>query len=338
MDINKKFIGFIIFILLIPITYSNGGCIKVADDIFVQLSSAPLVPVVNKQTSFLFSFGNKEGLIKEEINGKLWIAKDEEKILTKDFKVKDGIYDLKHTFKNPGLYEIFLEFNFNNKTYAPEDFLIEVKEEKSEEKPKKTKKAKKTSEEATEAVEPMEAPGLPPVDPTVDSATPTATEAVRAGEGSGAGTYAPDLAPESEPRWLRLGLAPPKRRSPEPVIPVAIEGSVIKTPPFIFEPWSTNLSDQDRAILEKIATIMKGQPEAVPKLKVAAYTDNSGDPAINEALTIARANVVKAYLILKEVGVHRLEAHGFGEANPLVSNDTKEGRVQNRRVEFHILK
>lgn|SRR3989338_4924125 len=126
------YIVFIIFILLIPITYSNGGCIKVADDIFVQLSSAPLVPVVNKQTSFLFSFGNKEGLIKEEINGKLWIAKDEEKILTKDFKVKDGIYDLKHTFKNPGLYEIFLEFNFNNKTYAPEDFLIEVKEEKSD--------------------------------------------------------------------------------------------------------------------------------------------------------------------------------------------------------------
>ena len=126
------YIVFIIFILLIPITYSNGGCIKVADDIFVQLSSAPLVPVVNKQTSFLFSFGNKEGLIKEEINGKLWIAKNEEKILTKDFKVKDGIYDLKHTFKNPGLYEIFLEFNFNNKTYAPEDFLIEVKEEKSD--------------------------------------------------------------------------------------------------------------------------------------------------------------------------------------------------------------
>ena len=121
-----------IFALLIPITYSNGGCIKVADDIFVQLSSALLVPVVNKQASFLFSFGNKEGLIKEEINGKLWIAKNEEKILTKDFKVKDGIYDLKHTFKNPGLYEIFLEFNFNNKTYAPEDFLIEVKEEKSD--------------------------------------------------------------------------------------------------------------------------------------------------------------------------------------------------------------
>src|SRR3989338_7265466 len=121
-----------IFALLIPITYSNGGCIKVADDILMQLSSSPLVPIVNKEASFLISFGNKEGLIKEEINGKLWIAKDDEKILTKDFKIKDGIYDLKHTFKNPGLYEIFLDFKIGNKTYMPEDFLIEVKEEKSD--------------------------------------------------------------------------------------------------------------------------------------------------------------------------------------------------------------
>ena len=126
------YIVFIIFILLIPITYSNGGCIKVADDIFVQLSSAPLVPVVNKQTLFLISFGNNGGLINKDINGKLKIVKNDDLVLEKDFKVKDGIYDLKHTFKNPGLYEIFLEFNFNNKTYAPEDFLIEVKEEKSD--------------------------------------------------------------------------------------------------------------------------------------------------------------------------------------------------------------
>ncbi|MBI3026997.1 hypothetical protein HYY70_02695 [Candidatus Woesearchaeota archaeon] len=121
-----------IFALLIPISYSNGGCIKVADDILVQLSSSPLVPIVNKEASFLISFGNKEGLINEEINGKLKIIKNDDLALEKDFKVKDGIYDLKHTFKNSGLYEIFLEFDYKNKTYIPEDFLIEVKEEKSD--------------------------------------------------------------------------------------------------------------------------------------------------------------------------------------------------------------
>lgn len=121
-----------IFALLIPIIYSNGGCIKIADDIFVQLSSSPLVSIVNKQTSFLISFGNNSGLINKEINGKLKIVKNDDLVLEKDFKIKDGIYDLKHTFKNPGLYDIFLDFKIGNKTYMPEDFLIEVKEEKSD--------------------------------------------------------------------------------------------------------------------------------------------------------------------------------------------------------------
>ena len=132
IKMNKKIIAIIIFISLIPFTYSNGGCIKVADDILVQLSSSPIVPIANKQASFLISFGNKSGLINEEINGKLKITKKEETILIKDFKIKDGILDLKHTFENPGLYDIFLNFNIGNKIYAPEDFLIEVKgQEKS---------------------------------------------------------------------------------------------------------------------------------------------------------------------------------------------------------------
>ena len=126
---KKVIIFLIVLILLLPFSFSNGGCLKIADDIFVQLSSAPLVPIADKQASFLISFGNKSGLVNEEINGKLKIIKKEETILIKDFKIKDGILELKHTFKSSGLYELFLEFNFNNKTYTPEDFLIEVKEQ-----------------------------------------------------------------------------------------------------------------------------------------------------------------------------------------------------------------
>ena len=126
---KKVIIFLIILILLLPFSFSNGSCIKVADDILVQLSSSPIVPIANKQASFLISFGNKSGLINEEINGKLKIIKKEEAILIKDFQIKDCILDLKHTFKSPGLYEIFLEFEIGNKSYAPEDFLIEVKDE-----------------------------------------------------------------------------------------------------------------------------------------------------------------------------------------------------------------
>ena len=120
-----------IFALLIPISYSNGGCIKIADDILVQLSSAPIVPIAGKQVSYLFSFGDRDvNLINKEIDGVLKIVKNDEIVFTKSFKIKDGILDLKHTFKSPGLYEIFLDFKIENKTYTPENFLIEVKEEK----------------------------------------------------------------------------------------------------------------------------------------------------------------------------------------------------------------
>lgn len=115
-----------LFLLFIPFSYANGGCIKLADDVFVQMSHAPHVPKVNEKTSFLFSFGNNEGLINQEIDGQLKLMKGEDIILAKDFQIKDGVLELKHEFNNPGLYEIFLEFNVNGKDYMPEDFVVEV--------------------------------------------------------------------------------------------------------------------------------------------------------------------------------------------------------------------
>ena len=122
----RKVILFIIFILMLPIANANGGCIKLADDIFIQMSVAPHVPIAKEMASFLFSFGNKDGLLREDIHGKIKIVQNDKVQLENNFKAKDGILDLKHEFNNPGLYEIFLEFNVNGKDYIPEDFVIEV--------------------------------------------------------------------------------------------------------------------------------------------------------------------------------------------------------------------
>ena len=122
----KKVILLIIFILMIPIANANGGCIKIADDMLVQMSVAPHVPIVNEKASFLFSFGNESGLIREEISGKIKIVQNGRTLLENGFKAEDGILDLKHEFKNVGLYEILLEFNVNGKEYMPEDFVVEV--------------------------------------------------------------------------------------------------------------------------------------------------------------------------------------------------------------------
>ena len=121
----------IILIVIIPFAYSNGGCIKVVDNVLVQLSISPLVPVVNEQASFLISFANQEkALIEKEIMGNLSIIKNGETVLKKDFKIKGGVLDLKHTFTKPGLYELYVDFKIQDKTYNPEDFLIEVKDQK----------------------------------------------------------------------------------------------------------------------------------------------------------------------------------------------------------------
>ena len=129
---KKTFLFIGIFALLIPIAYADGGCVKVAEDILVQLSSAPVVPIVGKEVSYLFSFGNNQGLINREINGTLKITKNSETIFTKDFKIKDGILEFKRIYENPGLYEIFLDFQTGNKNYKPEDFLVEVVETRND--------------------------------------------------------------------------------------------------------------------------------------------------------------------------------------------------------------
>ena len=119
------FIGF--FALLIPISYSDGGCIKLADDVLVQLSSAPHVPIVGKQVSYLFSFGdNKANLINKEINGTLKIVHNGKPIFAKEFRIKDGILELKHTYEESGSYEIYFDFQIGSKNYEPEDFLVEA--------------------------------------------------------------------------------------------------------------------------------------------------------------------------------------------------------------------
>lgn len=72
-------------------------------------------------------------------------------------------------------------------------------------------------------------------------------------------------------------------------------------------------------------------------LKLSGYTDNTGRAEYNLELSKRRANAVKQYLIDKGVAEARLSADGYGIANPVADNATREGRAQNRRVELEIV-
>jgi flagellar motor protein MotB len=73
------------------------------------------------------------------------------------------------------------------------------------------------------------------------------------------------------------------------------------------------------------------------KIEISGHTDNVGTESFNELLSQRRADAVVNYLVGKGVDKNRLTAKGYGQYNPVESNDTAEGRSSNRRTEFEII-
>jgi outer membrane protein OmpA-like peptidoglycan-associated protein len=101
-----------------------------------------------------------------------------------------------------------------------------------------------------------------------------------------------------------------------------------------FENNSAKLTSSSTATLDKAVEILKQRSDI--KVEVAAYTDSRGKATYNEYLSGLRANAVKDYLVSHGIGASRVTAKGYGEANPIADNETKEGRAKNRRVELII--
>ncbi len=84
--------------------------------------------------------------------------------------------------------------------------------------------------------------------------------------------------------------------------------------------------------LDDVIRIMQENPEM--KVELQGYTDSTGSAIYNKKLSLRRANAVFNYLSGNGIDKERMAATGFGEENPVVPNDTKENRAQNRRVEI----
>ena len=80
---------------------------------------------------------------------------------------------------------------------------------------------------------------------------------------------------------------------------------------------------------------MKVNPSMI--IEVGGHTDNVGDDATNMKLSHDRAKAVREYLVNAGIGANRVQAKGYGESNPIATNDTDDGRRSNRRTEFIIL-
>jgi OmpA-OmpF porin, OOP family len=72
-------------------------------------------------------------------------------------------------------------------------------------------------------------------------------------------------------------------------------------------------------------------------IEIAGHTDNIGDSAYNKKLSQSRAEAVRDYLIKKGVAASRISAKGYGDDEPVASNDNEDGRQKNRRTEVRII-
>ena len=73
------------------------------------------------------------------------------------------------------------------------------------------------------------------------------------------------------------------------------------------------------------------------KIEISGHTDNVGSAGVNQKLSEQRAKAVVDYLLDKGIAAERLEFKGYGKTQPVATNDTPEGRQQNRRTEFKVM-
>jgi OOP family OmpA-OmpF porin len=89
-------------------------------------------------------------------------------------------------------------------------------------------------------------------------------------------------------------------------------------------------------VLDEVVDMLKKCP--TEKIELDGYCDSYGSEEYNMKLGMRRAEAVKKYLVDHGVNADMLMTKSFGESKPVASNDTKEGRKQNRRVEFKVMK
>jgi outer membrane protein OmpA-like peptidoglycan-associated protein len=143
---------------------------------------------------------------------------------------------------------------------------------------------------------------------------------------SGFGLHHRFLPPPPPPPAPILAQAPPP-----PPAPVKRK-IVLRGVNFDFD--KSDIRADARPVLNEAVATLK--TEGVIRVVAEGHTDGIGSDSYNEKLSQRRAAAVKAYLVKGGIDASRIETAGFGESRPVATNDTADGRAQNRRVELRI--
>ncbi len=117
------------------------------------------------------------------------------------------------------------------------------------------------------------------------------------------------------------------------LIPLEV-GSVVRLDNVYFASGKSTLKIESYPALDKVITFLNQNGSV--KIEIGGHTDNVGSAKFNKHLSGLRAISVRNYLVSKGIDNHRITAKGYGLEKPVASNDTKEGKKLNRRVEFTI--
>lgn len=141
-----------------------------------------------------------------------------------------------------------------------------------------------------------------------------------------AGHYFLDPEPERPP-------APPEPE-PEPELPPATSKKIVmRGVNFDFD--RELIRPDSQPLLNAAIRILRENPDV--RITIEGHTDSLGTEAYNEALSIRRAEAVFGYLAEGGIDRNRMQIVGYGESRPLTSNETAEGRAENRRVELRVV-
>lgn len=134
-----------------------------------------------------------------------------------------------------------------------------------------------------------------------------------------------DLAPQQEPE------SPGAMTTPE----IAHPESALPESKINFETATAHLTPGSRDSVDALVSYMEANPTA--RIHVEGFADSTGQAATNEALSVSRAEALKAALVAHGVDESRIETSGMGQEHPVAPNDSAQDRAENRRVEVTLI-
>lgn len=127
----------------------------------------------------------------------------------------------------------------------------------------------------------------------------------------------------------------PEAALPTPQDCVERIGAIQADSKITFDPGSVEINDTAGEVLDRIAEVLPDCRHV--RMEIAGHTDSQGREEMNLNLSQSRADAVLNGLLARDVLVSNLTAQGYGESRPIASNESDEGREQNRRIEFRLL-